>query len=44
VLTRGGEDTSFEIFTPERHPWLAGVRRDTYRDLLPEPRDLAALP
>jgi hypothetical protein len=42
VLTLDGEDTAFELFTPERHPWLAGVGRDTYRALMPAARDLAA--
>ncbi len=37
VLTLDGEATSFEVFEASRHPWLAGVRRDTYRGLLPAP-------
>jgi hypothetical protein len=35
VLTLDGERTSFDLFEPASHPWLAGVRRDTYRSLLP---------
>jgi hypothetical protein len=35
ILTLDGESTSFELFEATRHPWLAGVRRDTYRALWP---------
>ena len=36
VLTLDGERTSFEVFEPAAHPWLAAVRRDTYRALWPD--------
>ena len=35
VLTLDGERTSFDLFEPAAQTWLASVRRDTYRSLLP---------